>query len=91
MNKKELLLGSYAPLNAQTDYLPGTLKFALDEGANTFMFYTGAPQNTRRKPVSDFNISEFQSEIKASRINLDTVCIHAPYVINLANGKSQNT
>jgi len=91
MNKNELLLGSYAPLNAQTDYLPGTLKFALDEGANTFMFYTGAPQNTRRKPVSDFKIPEFQNEIKASRIALDTVCIHAPYVINLANAKNQNT
>jgi len=91
MDKKELLLGSYAPLNAQTGYLPGTLKFALDEGANTFMFYTGAPQNTKRKPVSDFEIPQFESEIKASRIALDTVCIHAPYVINLANAKSANT
>ena len=29
---------------------------AASYGANTFMFYTGAPQNTRRKEISELNI-----------------------------------
>ena len=31
----------------------GSLKEALSYGANTFMFYTGAPQNTSRYPIND--------------------------------------
>jgi len=83
--KKYPLLGSYAPLSQKNDYLLGTLDFVLDENANTFMFYTGAPQNTKRKPVSEFNVDEFKTKLATTNIDLDTVCIHAPYVINLGN------
>jgi deoxyribonuclease-4 len=91
INSKELimkrypLLGSYVPLNEKENYLIGALKTAVNENANTFMFYTGAPQNTHRKPVSDFHIEEFRTQLETTPIDLNTLCIHAPYVINLAN------
>ena len=33
--------------------LLGSVKEAISYGANTFMFYTGAPQNTMRGEIND--------------------------------------
>lgn len=61
----------------------GSVKEALSYGANTFMLYTGAPQNTRRKDVSELCINEAQALMKERGI--DEFVVHAPYIINLAN------
>lgn len=67
------------------EYYLGSVKEALSYGANCFMFYTGAPQNTFRKPVNDLKIAEGRQLIKASRLDESKIIVHAPYIINLAN------
>ena len=52
-------------------------------GANTFMLYTGAPQNTRRKDISELRIQEAH-ELMAQN-GIEEFVVHAPYIINLAN------
>ena len=49
-------LGSHVGMSGK-EMLLGSAKEAVSYGANTFMFYTGAPQNTRRKEISELNIS----------------------------------
>ena len=65
--------------------LLGSVKEALSYNANTFMFYTGAPQNTNRSEI-DLDITKEANELMIkSGINKDNVIVHAPYIINLAN------
>src|SRR5699024_7323111 len=52
-------------------------------GANTFMIYTGAPQNTRRKPIEELNIENGQKHMDEHDMN--DIVVHAPYIINIAN------
>ena len=58
---------------------------AVSYGSNTFMFYTGAPQNTRRGEINDFVTLEAYKLMKENNIELDKVIVHAPYIVNLAN------
>ena len=48
----ELIIGSHVSYKSDTQLL-GSVKEALKYGENTFMFYTGAPQNTRRGIIND--------------------------------------
>ena len=80
----ELLIGSHVGMNGPEYYL-GSVKEALSYGANTFMFYTGAPQNTYRKSLDDLKIPEGRKLIKESGINEDNIVVHCPYIINPAN------
>ena len=50
-----MLLGSHVSMSGK-EMLLGSSKEAASYGANTFMIYTGAPQNTRRKPIEELNI-----------------------------------
>ena len=80
-----LIIGSHVGFN-KNDQLLGSLKEALGYGANTFMFYTGAPQNTNRGPIIDgFTLSAMEL-MKEEGIDYSKVIVHAPYIINLANG-----
>ena len=79
-----LLLGSHVGFS-KNDQLLGSLKEALGYGANTFMFYTGAPQNTRRYPIEDGLTLEALSIMKDEGIDYSKVVVHAPYIVNLAN------
>jgi len=56
---------------------------AASYNASTFMIYTGAPQNTRRKPIEDLNIDAGLAFMKEN--NLSNIVVHAPYIINIAN------
>ena len=47
-----LIIGSHVGFNKSSQLL-GSLEEALSYGSNTFMFYTGAPQNTNRAPIKD--------------------------------------
>ena len=80
-----LIIGSHVGFNKK-DQLIGSLKEALSYGANTFMFYTGAPQNTNRGPILDEITLSALSLMKESDIDYSKVIVHAPYIINLANG-----
>lgn len=63
--------------------LLGAAEEAAAYGATTFMIYTGAPQNTRRKAIEEMNIEAGHLFMKEN--NLGNMVVHAPYIINLGN------
>ncbi len=75
-------LGCHVGMSGK-EMMLGSVKEALSYGANTFMLYTGAPQNTRRKDISELRIEEAQALMKEQ--GMDEFIVHAPYIINLAN------
>lgn len=75
-------IGSHVGMNGK-EMMLGSAKEAASYGANVFMAYTGAPQNTRRKEISELNIDKAWEYMDEHGI--DEVVIHAPYIINLAN------
>jgi len=79
-----LYIGSHVGFNKNTQLL-GSLEEALSYNANTFMFYTGAPQNTTRSPIEDGLTLEALSKMKQEGMDLSKVIVHAPYIINLCN------
>ncbi len=60
-------------------------KEAYSYGANTFMIYTGAPQNTKRAPIESLKIEE--GKLFMQQHNISDIIVHAPYIINLASYK----
>ena len=60
-------------------------KEAYSYGANTFMIYTGAPQNTKRSPIEKLKIEEGKEFM--AKNNISEIVVHAPYIINLASYK----
>jgi deoxyribonuclease-4 len=65
------------------------LEEALSYGSNTFMFYTGAPQNTRRYDIDDDKTKEALSIMKEHGMDYSNVIVHAPYIINLASSDDE--
>ncbi len=78
-----LIIGSHVGYKKDSG-LVGSVKEALSYNANTFMFYTGAPQNTKRLPIDLERVREADKLMKANGIDRDNVIVHAPYIINLA-------
>ena len=81
-----LLIGSHVGFKKDTQIL-GSLEEALSYGSTTFMFYTGAPQNTKRCEISDELTLLALNKMKDTDIDYSKVIVHAPYIINLANNK----
>ncbi len=81
-----LIIGSHVQFNSK-DQLLGSLNDALSYGANTFMFYTGAPQNTTRSEINDEITLKALEVMKENNMDYSKVVVHAPYIINLANNK----
>lgn len=79
---KKMKIGSHVSMSGK-EMLLGSVKEALSYGANTFMVYTGAPQNTKRKPVEELNIEN--ARIHMHENGIDNFIVHAPYIINPAN------
>lgn len=77
-----MFLGSHVSMKGK-EMLLGAAKEAASYGSNIFMIYTGAPQNTRRKDVSEFRVEEAKQFMQDNHIDYFTV--HAPYIVNLAN------
>ena len=84
MKNDELYLGSHVSMNAPDFYL-GSVKEAISYGSTTFMFYTGAPQNSFRKPLSELKIEEGRKLLKEAGFDESKIIVHAPYIINAAN------
>lgn len=78
-----MLLGSHVNYGAKG--LLGAAEQAISYHATTFMFYTGAPQNTIRKPIDKSIVLKAHELLKENNIDLSKVVCHAPYIINLAN------
>lgn len=79
-----MLIGSHVGYNSKEGLL-GSVKEALSYGETTFMFYTGAPQNTVRTPINTELTHEAWNLMKENNIDITKVIVHAPYIINLAN------
>lgn len=58
---------------------------AISYGSGTFMIYTGAPQNTRRKPIEDLYIPQGKEVMTTNGIG--EIIVHAPYIVNLGSYK----
>jgi deoxyribonuclease-4 len=83
-----LYIGSHVGFNKNTQ-LVGSLQEALSYGANTFMFYTGAPQNTKRFEI-DKSITELaKQKMLENNIDINNIIVHAPYIVNLANNQNK--
>ena len=79
-----LIIGSHVGYK-KNDGLLGSVEEALSYGANTFMFYTGAPQNTVRSNIDKEITKKALLKMQESNIDKNNVIVHAPYIINLAN------
>ena len=79
-----MLIGSHVGMKGK-EMLLGAAKEAKSYEASTFMIYTGAPQNTRRKPIAELNIEAGQAYM--TEHGLSQIVVHAPYIINLGNTK----
>jgi len=85
-----LKLGSHVSMSGKSMLLASS-EVAVSYGANTFMIYTGAPQNTRRKKIEDLNIEAGQKHMELNGINLEDIVVHAPYIINIGNTTNPDT
>ena len=75
-------LGCHVGMSGK-EMMLGSVQDAIRVGANTFMLYTGAPQNTKRKELSELRIDEARALMREN--NIEEFVVHAPYIINLAN------
>lgn len=85
-----MIIGSHVSLKAP-DYLLGAIEETISYNANALMIYTGAPQNTIRKPISQFKLDEAKSLMNQYNIDIKNLVVHAPYIINLANKVNPRT
>lgn len=81
-------IGSHVSMGGK-EMLLASAKEAVSYDANTFMVYTGAPQNTKRKDISELNIPAAWEYMHAH--NIEEFVVHAPYIINLANSVNPDT
>lgn len=79
-----VLIGSHVSMKGK-QMLLGAAEEAISYGSNTFMIYTGAPQNTRRKPIEEMNIDTGQALMTENNLAVSDMVVHAPYIINLGN------
>ena len=80
----KIYIGSHVSMSSPEYYL-GSVKEALSYGSTTFMFYTGAPQNSFRLPVEKLRIEEGRTLIKEAGLDESKIIVHAPYILNIAN------
>lgn len=83
-----LKIGSHVSMSGKKMLL-GSSEEAVSYGANTFMIYTGAPQNTIRKSVTEYRVEEALVHMAANSI--EEFVVHAPYIINLGNSEKSET
>ncbi len=79
-----MYLGCHVGMKAP-GYFEGSIKEALSYGADACMIYTGAPQNSKRKPVKELKIEQGRAVLEDAGWKTEQVIVHAPYIINLAN------
>ncbi len=84
-----MIIGSH--VNFGQKQLLGAAEQAVKYGSNTFMFYTGAPQNTFRSKIDDNLLKEAKKYMQDNGIDINNVICHAPYIINLANKERKDS
>ncbi len=83
-----LKIGSHVSMSGKKMLLVASEE-AVSYGATTFMIYTGAPQNTRRKPIEELNIEAGRKHMEEHGIK--EIIVHAPYIINIGNTTKPET
>ena len=83
----DVILGSHVSFK-KNDQLVGSILEALSYGANTFMFYTGAPQNTARSLIDNSLTKEAMELMRENGIDPSNVIVHAPYIVGLGADKA---
>lgn len=83
-----LKIGSHVSMSGKKMLLAASEE-AVSYGSNTFMIYTGAPQNTRRKKIEDLNIEAGLKHMAENGIA--DIVVHAPYIINIGNTANPST
>lgn len=84
-----MIIGSHVSFTKEEQII-GSIREALSYNANTFMFYTGAPQNTFRVPI-DAELTYLGKKVmEENNIDINNVIVHAPYIINMANSKNED-
>jgi deoxyribonuclease IV len=83
-----LKIGSHVSMSGKKMLLAASEE-AVSYNANTFMIYTGAPQNTRRKKIEDLNIEAGRKHMEKNGIS--EIVVHAPYIINIGNTTNPDT
>ena len=84
-----LLIGSHVSFD-KDNQIYRSFKDAMEYGENTFMFYTGAPQNTRRSKIDKDKVLLVKEEMEKRGFSFDKIIVHAPYIINLASRKDED-
>ncbi len=82
-----MIIGSHVHFGSEQ--LLGSVKEAISYGANAFMFYTGAPQNTIRSKINLDYLNEARKMIIQYELDPNHIICHAPYIINLANKEKE--
>ena len=77
-----VLLGSHVSMSAPHSVL-GSVKEAISYNANTFMIYTGAPQNTRRRAIDTLKIDEAKTLMAEHGLDMKDTVIHALHTVSL--------
>ena len=77
-----MLIGSHVSMSGKK-MLEGSAEEAHQFGESTFMIYTGAPQNTRRKNINDLNIEKGHKVME--QYGVSNIVVHAPDIINIGN------
>lgn len=85
---ENILLGCHVS-NSGKEMLLGSVKEALSYKANAFMVYLGPPQSTVRKEPHLLKSEEMKKCLIENNIDIKNVIIHAPYIMNLAQGNDQ--
>ena len=79
-----LIIGSHVSFKKDKQLL-GSVEESLSYGSNTFMFYTGAPQNTNRQKIDDKLTMLGKELMIKNNIDINNIIVHAPYIINMAS------
>ncbi|MCR5229327.1 MAG: deoxyribonuclease IV [Solobacterium sp.] len=79
-----MILGCHVRMTAP-DFVEGSVREALSYGADAMMLYTGAPQNTVRRPTAQLHIAGARELMRENHIPSGNLIVHAPYLINPAN------
>ena len=80
----KLLIGSHVSFRKNKQLFGSTVE-AIGYGANTFMIYTGAPQNTQRFNIDNIITQKAYKLMEKYQIDIKDLVVHAPYIINLGN------
>ena len=83
-----MIIGSH--VHFKNKQILDSVKEAIEYNANTFMFYTGAPQNTIRSTINKEYLNEAKKLMIDNNIDINNVVCHAPYIINLANNLDES-